>query len=560
VLRFGVFELDAEKGELRRSGMLIKLAPQPLQILRLLVERAEEIVTREEIRQAVWGAETFVDFDRNLNVAVAQIRAALGDDAESPRYVATAPRKGYRFVAPVEGARRPPADLEVRPTTDQGVRPTRQPSNGRWWVIGLIGAALLVAGAMVFGRRGPVDRTLIAVLPFEDTANRPLLREALLEDTIGQLSGIQPLRLGVIARTSAARLDAKHAGIGEIGTALKAQYVVEGSIRESGGLLRVAARLIQTRDQAEVWAGTLEDASERVLERDAPARIAAGVLQSLFPNAPPPRRIAERCGAASDAYRNGRYLQAKGDVVRAAELFQTVNACAEADAALADALFMMSRMGRATAADLDRASEAARRALHAEPENLEAMTALANLEFWKLWRFAEAEVHFKKVLEVNPSSAAAYHDYAWLLIATGRAPDGVAALRKALALDPLSPRVNIDAGWLLLQARRYDEAAAQARRAQEIEPAVAPEARACEARARIYRDGAQADPAMFPHGPYFTTIQAALRGDRAAALDGLEKLVAERNMMMVTLDSEPAFDKLRDEPRFRALVAKVGLP
>jgi DNA-binding winged helix-turn-helix (wHTH) protein len=102
ILRFGAFELDPRTGELRRSGMLIKLPPQPLQILRVLAERSGEIVARDEIRQAVWGPATFVDLDRSLNVAIAQIRSALNDDADSPRFVATIPKKGYRFVAPVE--------------------------------------------------------------------------------------------------------------------------------------------------------------------------------------------------------------------------------------------------------------------------------------------------------------------------------------------------------------------------------------------------------------------------------------------------------------------------
>jgi DNA-binding winged helix-turn-helix (wHTH) protein/TolB-like protein len=547
VLRFGVFELDSEKGELRRNGMLIKLAPQPFQILRTLAERAGEIVTREEIRQSVWGTDTFVDFDRNLNVAIGQVRAALSDDADAPRFVATLPRKGYRFVAPVE-------HVEHVEQMNVGLalvksKPRVVP-NGRWIVIGVVAAALAMAAAMIFGGKGPPTRMLIAVLAFEDATNRPLLREALLEETIGQLSGIHPLRLGVIARTSAMRFEKQPAGIREIAAALKAEYVVEGSIRQSEGGLRVSARLIQARDQAEVWSSVLEDPSEQVLERDAPAKIAAGVLHSLFPKAPPPKRIGERCGAGAEAYRNGRYLQAKGDVARAAGFFEQA-ACPEADAALADSLFTLSRSGRGRAGDADRAAEAARRALHSDPENAEALNALANLEFWRLWRFAEAERNFQKALEVNPSFAAAHHDYAWLLVATGR---------PAEALDPLSPRVNIDAGWLLLQAHKFAEAAAQARHALELEPELGPEARACEARARMFAEGKAAEPVAFPRGPYYQALIAAQNGNRGAALDALEAVVAAHDMSAVMLNSEPAFERLHGEPRFRALVAKVGLP
>ena len=94
--------LGSQAGELRRSGMLIKLAPQPLQILRVLAERSGEIVTREEIRQELWGQDTFVDFDGGLNFCINQIRKALRDNAESPRFIHTLPRRGYRFIASVE--------------------------------------------------------------------------------------------------------------------------------------------------------------------------------------------------------------------------------------------------------------------------------------------------------------------------------------------------------------------------------------------------------------------------------------------------------------------------
>src|SRR5258708_23101294 len=128
ILRFGAFELDVRAGELRRGGVLIKVAPQPLEILRVLAEGGGEMVTREESRQGVWGPATFVDLDRNLNVAIAQIRAALGDDADSPRFVATIPKKGYRFVAPVER-------VESAGAAAVRVIPAAKPRRAPWGVI-----------------------------------------------------------------------------------------------------------------------------------------------------------------------------------------------------------------------------------------------------------------------------------------------------------------------------------------------------------------------------------------------------------------------------------------
>jgi DNA-binding winged helix-turn-helix (wHTH) protein len=101
ILRFGVFELNLDAEELRRSGTLIKLAPQPFRLLALLANHAGQIVTREEIKEQVWGEETYVDFEQGMNHCIKQIRTVLGDNADNPLYVETLPRRGYRFLAPV---------------------------------------------------------------------------------------------------------------------------------------------------------------------------------------------------------------------------------------------------------------------------------------------------------------------------------------------------------------------------------------------------------------------------------------------------------------------------
>ena len=112
ILRFGVFEVDLRSGELRKQGVRIKLQDQPFQVLRLLLQHPGELVTREELRSQIWSADTFVDFDNSLNAAINKLREALGDSADSPRFIETLPRRGYRFIASVTGgmeaARKPP--------------------------------------------------------------------------------------------------------------------------------------------------------------------------------------------------------------------------------------------------------------------------------------------------------------------------------------------------------------------------------------------------------------------------------------------------------------------
>src|SRR5215813_1143392 len=102
LLRFGVFELDTKTVELQKSGRKIRLRPQAARVLAVLAARAGELVTREQLKEEIWGQETFVDFEHGLNLCIREIRAALNDDAEAPRYIETLPRRGYRFIAPIE--------------------------------------------------------------------------------------------------------------------------------------------------------------------------------------------------------------------------------------------------------------------------------------------------------------------------------------------------------------------------------------------------------------------------------------------------------------------------
>ena len=116
VARFGVFELDLSAGELRKSGVKLRLQGQPFQVLALLLERAGEVLPREELQQKLWPSDTFVDFDHSLNTAINKVREALGDSASSPRYVETLARRGYRFIAPVQNQAQSGLERETQST------------------------------------------------------------------------------------------------------------------------------------------------------------------------------------------------------------------------------------------------------------------------------------------------------------------------------------------------------------------------------------------------------------------------------------------------------------
>jgi len=588
ILRFGDFELDGRNGELRKAGILVKLAPQPFAVLQLLARSGGELVSRDEIRRQIWGESAFGDFDRSLNVCIAQVRAALSDDPDSPRFIRTVPRRGYTFLAPVHS---PPEPAATEPAP---LPPRKLP---RHLPFAIAVALLMIAGLawrLNPSKPAPDTRIMLAVLPFENLGAADPFVDGLIEELITHLGSLHPQRLGVIGRSSVMRYRTQRSPA-NAGRELSVNYIVEGSVRADADRLRITARLVRVADQSVVWTDVFESASTNLFrsQPEAAARITGAVTSHLFPRQPaaqaPPHVAAE---SAYEAYTKGRYLQHKGtraELERSLGFFETATRLdarfAEAFAAQADAFITMGRTGTPSAQAFPRAATAAKAALAANPASADAHNALANVLFWYEWEWNEAEQHFKRAIEINPSLAAAHHDYAWFLVARGRTEQGIISLRAALALDPLSYRVNIDAGWLLLHARKFDEAIAQARRALELEPGFN-EAKACIARSLLFKKDYRAalehlsainpqltaaQPAQDaeatirkafrkPAGSQFTAAtQYAFNNENAKALDALERAFAARSIMLVLLNTEPSFTGLREDPRFQNLARRIGL-
>ena len=554
LLRFGVFELDLRRQELRRAGVLLRLSPQQFRVLRMLAERGGQVCTREDIQREIWGSETFVDFDRGLNVCVAAIRAALNDDSEAPRFIQTVPRQGYRFVAQVEQVVAPAAAEPAPPP----------PAPKRWWVVAI--AACLLPGIVVWALFQPPSTARLAVLPFEnlsgDAADAPVVL-GLTDELTTQLGAADPERLAVIGRTSASRYAAHSAGLAD----LAVDYVIEGSLRTEAGQARVAVRLVEARGQTQVWSNTFQSSRTGRLElqETIAAAVTSAVTTRLFPRGapvvPPPYSPDAQ---AAEAYWNGRYLDRK-DPTRAIEWFQ--------QAAQRDPRFAAPRaaiaeawLGRALSTleptdAFPKARDAAQDALRIDDRNAEAHAALGAVLFWNDWNPPEARRHLERALSLNASMARAHHDFAFLLVEAGAAETGINELRTAIALDPVSPRVNLDAGWIFLQARRFDEAVRYARRALELEPRLE-EARACIARAQIYQGHANPtdlDALRRSKIPYYRAMAAAIDGHTALALAALDDAMAQHSSMLVMLPTEPAFDRLRRAPHFQAMERKVGM-
>src|SRR5262245_37346398 len=216
ILCFGSFEVDLGSRELRRQGLKINLQDQPFRLLALLLERAGEVVTREELRDKLWPADTFVDFDHSLNTAVRKLREALGDSAETPRYIETLAKRGYRFVAPLPEpgpAAQPGHSTSAHVPSPPPANKARLPAFARG---ALVVAAVLCAAALVVywvarrpgPRTPPGQRLTVAVLPFDNLsgdANQEYLSDGLTEEMITQLARLQPDRLRVTARSSTSK-------------------------------------------------------------------------------------------------------------------------------------------------------------------------------------------------------------------------------------------------------------------------------------------------------------------------------------------------------------------
>jgi DNA-binding winged helix-turn-helix (wHTH) protein len=586
IIRFGIFELDAAAGELRRNGSIVRLPPQPFQVLRLLASNPGELLDRERIRREVWG-ETTVDFDRSLNVCITQIRTALNDDAESPRFIQTVPRRGYRFIGSVGRS----AELRS-PSPGPGRSRSRALLLLMAVAAALVGAA---TGYTLWHRGDPALR--LAVLPFdhvgvatEDSAQA----EGVFDELLTQLGGIQPDLLRVIGRRSVVRFAADRRSLRDIGQQLGVKYVIEGTIRREGDRLQAAVRLARTDNETLLWSGTFaQDGDAAAFEEQVVAQVSAAVLAKLYPDATPIRARDKGCRAGWEAYRTGRLLANGGTIAgleKSVGFFEQAP-CAASKAALAETFGRLARIGPRRPELWERARTAAREALKSDADIESAHLSLGNVAFWHDWNWKAAEDEFQTALRLNPSDPDAHHDLAWLLVARGRRQDAVASLNRAIALDPLSARISVDAGWLLLQAGRFRDAAAQARRTLELEPRMN-EARACLSRALLYAGDdrgayeairplmSEEDMRQFaglPAGevvrrlfrnairaqgdmdPYQRAWRLAWVGARDDALAEIEQAFRVRSGMMPLVAVDPAFASIRKEARFQTVVRAMGL-
>ena len=502
--RFGPYQLRPRTRELYKSGIRVKLRPQPFRVLELLLEQGGDVVTREALRGTLWESETFVDFEQGLNTAVKELRAALSDSADLPRYIETVPRVGYRIVVPIEIAplaesSRVSPELNAKPTESIPAEVPAGPAVGRsrfsWlWPVVTATVAILVFGVAAgwwrwqkrVGAQAARPRLMLAVLPFDNLtgdASQDYFSDGLTEEMISQLGQVDPQRLGVIARTSVMNYKQKPKPLDQVGRALGVEYVLEGSVRRDVNTVRVSAQLIQVKDQANLWSRQYDREPDNLLELQAEiAQEIADEIQLTLgdkPSKPVSRPvIAPVSYQVYDLCLKGRYFwnkRTESDLRQAAEYFQQAidkdANYAPAYAGLADTLVLLSTWHYVPANDfMPRARRNALKALQIDDALAEAHASLALIAEQYDYDWQTAEREFRRAIQLDPSDATAHQWYAECLSFEGRFDEALVESERARQLDPLSLIIATDDSAILYYSRQYDRAIEELRTVREMQP------------------------------------------------------------------------------------------
>jgi TolB-like protein/DNA-binding winged helix-turn-helix (wHTH) protein/Tfp pilus assembly protein PilF len=502
-LRFGDFLLDSKAGELRKAGIRIKLQPQPFKVLSILASRAGEAVTREEIQQQVWGSETFVDFDRGLNVCVQQIRAALGDDPETPRFLETLPKRGYRFLASVErveGTEVAGRSIRAAQQADgaQGVTTTAASGGGtaraRRVRVALISLAVAAALSLSFffggarrwvsARRGADPIRSIAILPFDNYSHDPeeqYFTDGLTEALTAEMGKMHGLR--VPSRTSVMLYKREKKPLQQIARELNVDALVEGSVMRSGDRVGVTVQLLDGARDQHLWGESYQRDSSDVIamEHDLARTIAEKLKLNLTAGDQLRLNSSGKVNPeAYAAYLHGRFYWYKRTIEDFHKSIQYYEQAVSQDpnyapayAGLADAYALLGSSPNDALPPneaMPKAKAAAQKALQLDDGLAEAHASLAYVSMVFDWDWGTAEKEFHRAIDLNSNYATAHEWYAELLAARGRESEALEEMKRARDADPLLVLMHTAVAEALYYSRHYDEVIAQCRQTLELDP------------------------------------------------------------------------------------------
>lgn len=590
---FGPFRLDPSVPLLMRAGQPVALTLKALETLVVLVERGRQVVSREELIEAVWP-DTVVE-ENNLSVNVSALRKALGEAADAEQYIETVARRGYRFTAPVRAVPVERVELVYTKHT-RSLTLVEETSE---------------TDAAASGRTMPP--LAIAVLPFNyigAQADADYLGIGLCDTLITRLSRVR--RFVLRPTSSVVRYGDGQTETFAAGRELRVDYVVDGRIRRAGETLRVTVQLLRVAEESICWASQFDEQLMDVLQlEDAMAAQIAGALVPQL-TADERERLAKRGTdnpEAFEAYLRGRYhlnsLTEDGYAKALAAYERAVQldpAYALAHTGIADYYYYLAVYGVLPSQPCLAASEAAaRRAVELDPTLPEAHAALG-FALSGRFNWTEGERHFQRALELNPNSALAHLRYGSHLSQQGFFAESIEHARRSIELDPVTPIYQFSLGWGLYFARRFDECLAQyqsliaaqplnptgyfglawvarhigrhdealgaIKRAEELShgslmmTAMRGQAYAA-AGMRHEAEAVLAQLAALPADLYVTPYHVALihhfLGDKEKTLGALEESFAQRDLWLVWLGVEPAFDDLHSDSRFQRLLDLTGL-
>jgi TolB-like protein/Tfp pilus assembly protein PilF len=571
-LRFGAFEVDLHARELRKRGIRLRLQEKPFRILELLLENPGGVIAREELRRKLWP-DTFVGFDRSLNTAINTLRHTLGDSADSPRFIETCQRRGYRFIAPVERI--------------DGVQSRGDTTNGT------------------------IDS--VAVLPFRNDAAEPeteYLSDGITESIISTLSQLPGIR--VMARSTVFRFKGREVDPKTVGRELAVRALLMGRVLQRGDTLNVGIELVEVENGWRLWGEQYNRRlSDIFMIQEEISRDISQKLRFRLTGEENMRfaRYYTNSAEAYHDYLKGRYYfnrmaeeGLKKAIAHFQQAIQSDQNFALAYAGLADCYSISGLYSLLPPREMmPKAKEAAMNALRLDDTLAEAHASLAGILKGYEWDWAAAEREYRRALDLNPNYATAHHLYADFLSAMGRPEEGIREIHRAQALDPLSLVINMEVGWNFYIARDFDRAIEHSLKTLEMEPHFSPAhytlglaylqlGRNDESIAEIHRalDGSRGNPAPLAalghaqaragnrHGAravlarmaglsrhnyvssYLCALIYAELREEQSAFDCLERAIRERDSWLVWLKTEPRFDVLRASPRFKDLLLRVG--
>ena len=595
------------------------LTAKAFDLLHFLVQNPNRLITKDELLNAVWG-DTFVE-EGNLTQYISHLRKALGDAAEDARLIVTIARRGYQFTADVtvdeaaDAARSLDAQPKLEIPFDEAIsRAPKQRQNAA--AIGVSGVALVIvsiASWWAFASVTPLppQKTMLAVLPFENLTGDPgkeYLADGLTEETISQLSRLNPEQLGVIARTSVMGYKRKAERVDQIGRALSVQYVLESSLRKSEDQLRITSQLIRVKDQSHLWSHDYNYRAQDLLAvQEQVARAVGREIQTRLtaPQEAPLARSLPTNAEAFDAYLQGYYFFQRNtdkDTDMAATYYERAT---QFDPSYALAWVGLSRTRRWQAVQglipseggLRLAQEALERALSLNPNLAAAHAEVIRRKLFVDFDLVGADAASKKVIALEPGVPASLRIAAATPKVLGRFDEALQLGRRAVDLDPLNAESWESLAEIEFFMGRLDQAAADAKKALELSPDVWPghillgkiylmQGRPDDALPEIalvrYDSQRASLNAMAYHAmgqqkesdialreliakdgarmPYLVATVYAFTNRPDQAFEWLDRALAQRAGDIIGTKVDPFLKSLRIDPRYAAFLKKIPLP